>query len=161
MDEFFYILDNSTAIADSALWWKPNKAGYTTDLNQAGRYSKTEVQNLPRPTDIAVPVDIAWNATVTHVKVDALRTLLVERKVPGAPEPGFPFGRERYLQEALKLRRAPILVRDPGGINGYSRLVSRGKQCRRSWREIAQALEHKSFGSMGAGALAKAMKGRI
>ncbi len=73
----------------------------------------------------------------------------------------FPQGRERYLEEARKLRRAPVVVRDPGGINGFSTLVNRGKQVRRTWIEIVHDLEDRGFGKMGPMALARALRPQV
>lgn len=70
----------------------------------------------------------------------------------------FPHGREAYLAEAAKLRRAPVLVRDRGAINGLATLVNHGKPVRRTWREITNELEDRGIGVMGPGALAKALK---
>lgn len=32
-----------------ALWWQPNSAGYTTIVDQAGRYTKAEAEAICRP----------------------------------------------------------------------------------------------------------------
>ncbi len=52
--EQYYIQDSSYYAGDHMLWWKPNGAGYTTDISQAGLFSKERVisQNQTRHTDI-------------------------------------------------------------------------------------------------------------
>lgn len=45
---------------DQLVWWRENRAGYTTDLNQAGRYAKEEAERLSyRESD-------DWNSRGRH-----------------------------------------------------------------------------------------------
>lgn len=51
-----------------ALWWCPNSNGYTTLLEEAGRYSKEEADRLCSPGEnIAVPESEALDKAVTVV----------------------------------------------------------------------------------------------
>ena len=44
----FFILSLRHSPADGhALWWGPDNRGYTTNLNQAGRYTEAQVQAEP------------------------------------------------------------------------------------------------------------------
>lgn len=67
----FYILDTRSIIGNEALWWRPNRAGYTTNLDDAGQYTEADTKGL-RPTDIAVPVDIATRLAHRSVWADQL-----------------------------------------------------------------------------------------
>ncbi|GIK44750.1 MAG: hypothetical protein K8L99_32835 [Anaerolineae bacterium] len=41
-----------------AMWWRPNASGYTNDVNEAGRYSKIEVESYCAGTQgDNIPVD--------------------------------------------------------------------------------------------------------
>lgn len=42
-----------------ALWWRCDRKGYTTDLQQAGRYSKEEAESIARIRGLDFPVDEA------------------------------------------------------------------------------------------------------
>lgn len=52
----YLILSDSTSDG-MALWWRPDRCGYTTDLQRAGRYSKEEAESIQRirGTDFPVP----------------------------------------------------------------------------------------------------------
>jgi hypothetical protein len=41
----YYIL---TTAGDHGLWWKPNRCGYTTNLNLAGQYEEGEARSIER-----------------------------------------------------------------------------------------------------------------
>lgn len=55
------------------LWWRPRRRGYTTDIQQAGRYSKEEAHSIYqiRGTDFPVPE----GALGTQLMVRAVVTL--------------------------------------------------------------------------------------
>lgn len=64
------------------VWWGPDRCGYTTDLDRAGRYTKdeAEAQHRHRPTDIPVPLWAARVASMTVVDVGALRIALGQER---------------------------------------------------------------------------------
>jgi len=66
------------------LWWGPNRAGYTTRLDEAGRYSEQEAkqQAARRDTDEAVPFELAerFMAPVVPASLKTIDAL----RVPGA-----------------------------------------------------------------------------
>ena len=69
-DTKYVILDARQVVGNCALFWCPDGNGYTCDLNEAGLYDKTQEH---RDTDIYVPVDVARQASVTHVRVEPLQ----------------------------------------------------------------------------------------
>jgi hypothetical protein len=69
----FYILDTRTIVGNEALWWRPDSAGYTTNLDEAGQYTEEQTKGL-RPTDIPVPVEKAQKLAHRSVNADLLAT---------------------------------------------------------------------------------------
>ena len=57
---------------DLVLWWKPEGAGYTIDLDAAGVFDEKRIKHLPRPTDIPWPTEVAREASVVVVMRDKL-----------------------------------------------------------------------------------------
>lgn len=47
-EEEFYIVMKSPHGSDYALFWRPNREGYTRVLDRAGRYSKEEAEKICR-----------------------------------------------------------------------------------------------------------------
>jgi len=68
----FYILDSRDVVGNCASWWRPNSAGYTCNLDEAGIYGEEKLSGL-RPTDFPVPVELAKKLVVRHVRMDQLR----------------------------------------------------------------------------------------
>ena len=69
MNDMYLILHEST-LDGKAMWWKPNPAGYTVRLNEAGRYTKDEAMSIARihGTDFPVPEsDIDSVLKVRHI----------------------------------------------------------------------------------------------
>lgn len=104
MDEFF-ILSLKWTRGSPVTWWRPDNAGYTTDLQNAGRYSRQEVEAhrsyYDNKTDtLAVPCSDAMLMATTRVSVeigrDGLKQLRAARKRafrnPAAPSE--PAGRD-------------------------------------------------------------------
>ena len=56
-----------------AMWWRPNSAGYTTDIDAAGRYSADESAQIVRAgpdKDMRVPVSAIGRVVTTRRIVD-------------------------------------------------------------------------------------------
>ena len=72
---------------DCVVWWRPDGHGYTTDLTQAGRYTKTRAKEIEklRGQEVAVPVAVAEMACVKHVVADRLRDGLEKLGLPIRP----------------------------------------------------------------------------
>ena len=68
----YYIIDMRSPVGNCALFWRPNNSGYTTQLEEAGLYTREEATSH-RDTDVAVHKDAVAKAVVTHVRVDMLR----------------------------------------------------------------------------------------
>ncbi len=77
----FYILDTRQIVGNCALWWRPDGAGYTTELKEAGLYSERDAKSH-RETDVAVPEEIAKACSVTHVPADGLRDAFHKAGIP-------------------------------------------------------------------------------
>lgn len=43
-----FLILHKQLVDGRAMWWRPNRAGYTTDLNAAGRYTKAEAESIAR-----------------------------------------------------------------------------------------------------------------
>jgi hypothetical protein len=71
----FYILDTRTGVGNCAVFWCPNGAGYTTQLEEAGLFSEEEARSH-RETDIPIPEEMAKACSVTHVRLERLREAL-------------------------------------------------------------------------------------
>jgi hypothetical protein len=67
----FYLLDSRTVVGNCALWWRPDGAGYTTNLDEAGLYTY-EAACGQRDSDVPVPAHVARRLSVTHVRLDTL-----------------------------------------------------------------------------------------
>lgn len=52
-----YLILHAQLQMGRALWWRPNRAGYTIDVAAAGRYSKEEADSIARIRGQDFPVD--------------------------------------------------------------------------------------------------------
>ena len=74
MPERFYIQDQRTIIGNCARWWGPDRAGYTCNLDKAGRYTAEQLKACClRDTDKAWPVAFVDGMAQRHVHTDGLR----------------------------------------------------------------------------------------
>lgn len=92
MSRGFVIWDTTTIVGDLALFWRPNRSGYTTDLDKAGVYDQAEAERIcsgpgGRSTDKAVPYEVAEAAANRTVDADSMRNLVAGRLADGSPRP--------------------------------------------------------------------------
>lgn len=73
-----YLIYTKDTLSDTALWWKPDRQGYTIDVREAGRYTKEEAlsQEADRDIDFAIP-ESAVLAKVRHTVEDCVALGLV------------------------------------------------------------------------------------
>ena len=66
-----------------AVWWAPNRNGYVTDINRAGRYTEVEAREIAsnRESDVAVPLDLALSAAMRVVDIHDLRRAIAAKVV--------------------------------------------------------------------------------
>ena len=68
-EEKYYIRDSRQYVGNCLLWWRKDKCGYTTNLDDAGRFTKEEAEKicLNRDTDVMYLVDDIDNIAERHV----------------------------------------------------------------------------------------------
>jgi hypothetical protein len=52
-----YLILHKDLVQGVAVWWRPNRAGYTTDIGAAGRYSKEEADSIAQIRGDDFPVN--------------------------------------------------------------------------------------------------------
>lgn len=60
-------------IGNSRVWWRPRSCGYTTDLDDAGRYTEEQARRIvegARGNEVAWPVELVETAASRHVRSD-------------------------------------------------------------------------------------------
>lgn len=74
MEKKYLILARHYSTNGTCCWWRANKAGYTDDVNQAGRYTEEEARRIETNQagrggriDIAVPEDAIKPELIVHV----------------------------------------------------------------------------------------------
>lgn len=68
-----YLLLSKHRTHGIALWWRPGGCGYTTDINEAGRFDKEEAERIAKDShgdDVPVPVEAIGNTITTRTIVD-------------------------------------------------------------------------------------------
>ena len=70
----YFIQDTRSFVGDSVVWWRPNRAGYTVNLDEAGEYEESEARSIERNrgTDKPIPVEVARCVASSHVIADRL-----------------------------------------------------------------------------------------
>ena len=80
MSDLFLIRDRRTN-ANEALWWKPEAAGYTINIDRAGRYAK-KPQQFSDDAHEWVPEHVALAAASRFVLMDDLIQAQTVAEVP-------------------------------------------------------------------------------
>lgn len=81
-EQLYYVQDARYYVGNCILWWRNEGMGYTTDLDDAGLFTASEVASM-RDTDIAWPQSDVENHLVRHVRIEALRRDASERSIRG------------------------------------------------------------------------------
>ncbi len=71
-EQLYYVQDTRQYVGNCALWWCPDGNGYTTQIDEAGLYTRERVMTM-RDTDRPWPKDLVDAYTVTHVRLDTLK----------------------------------------------------------------------------------------
>lgn len=81
-EELYYILDDRAVVGNCALWWRPNGCGYTTELREAGKYTKSEARAIMkyRSTDKPLRVADVDQLVVHHVRLDTRQFLDIKEQ---------------------------------------------------------------------------------
>jgi hypothetical protein len=77
----FVIVDHRKPWSDCALFWRPNRSGYTFQLDEAGRYSRDEAEAIHanRETDVPVPLALAEAKAQRHVGREVVNEVVLSR----------------------------------------------------------------------------------
>lgn len=68
-----YLLLSKHRTHGIALWWRPGGCGYTTDINEAGRFDKEEAVRIAKDShgdDVPVPESAIGSIITTRTVVD-------------------------------------------------------------------------------------------
>lgn len=68
----YYVQDTRTYTGNSVMWWCPEGNGYTTRIDQAGKYTSNEINHM-RPTDRPWPVEYIDQRWSHHVDIQDLK----------------------------------------------------------------------------------------
>jgi hypothetical protein len=76
-ERLFYIRNVGSERGDLALWWGPDRCGYTTNVANAGVYSEAEARSIHdgRGEDVAIAKELVDANTFAAVGIDRVRTL--------------------------------------------------------------------------------------
>ena len=72
--DLYYIQNSYVYIGNAMLWWKKDGKGYTTDITEAGKYTKAEIGKI-----IERPGDYAWSCEYIDENKSAKR-LVIDRQ---------------------------------------------------------------------------------
>ncbi|TFG63462.1 MAG: hypothetical protein E4H32_04360 [Nitrospirales bacterium] len=71
MEQLFYIQDSRSYVGNEVVWWRPDGAGYTTDILDAGKYTFEQAKKIcERDSDRAWPCEFVDSNTKVIVIVD-------------------------------------------------------------------------------------------
>ena len=68
-----YLILSKHRTTGIALWWRGGALGYTTDVNDAGRFDEAEAKRIAKDShqdDVAVPVSVIGDTVTTRTVVD-------------------------------------------------------------------------------------------
>lgn len=66
----FYIQDSRQMVGNCMLFWRPNRSGYTTDIDEAGVYTREEAYSQHKSRDTDVPWTVAYIRSHAKPRVD-------------------------------------------------------------------------------------------
>lgn len=86
-NRLFYIQDSRSYCGNSALWWRPNGGGYTTNLNEAWRVGRERAESICRcrDTDKMWPCDQVDALAQTHFDSQNFTQLKAVAEFPVKP----------------------------------------------------------------------------
>lgn len=94
-----------------ACWWRPDGKGYTTDLNQAGRYTKEKADSCCRSThgdNVPVPESAALSLearrTVYRRDIEAMLAMCSIKNIHVPSRQTGKSALAKFIQEFLQLR---------------------------------------------------------
>lgn len=75
-EKAYYVQDKRNYVGNSVIWWALNGNGYTTNLDQAQKYTKKEVQTFinGRETDVIWDSEHVESVVKRHVDMQYLKT---------------------------------------------------------------------------------------
>jgi hypothetical protein len=83
----------------SALWWKPDRCGYTTNLNDAGLYSEADARVIEHIRG----TDRAWRYEDANIAAETVITSRVTQRAAAARyKPAFPGLSPRDTEEGSR-----------------------------------------------------------
>lgn len=75
MSEQLYYIQNQAVCGNCCFWWKPDSCGYTSNLDEAGKYDSQEAARIERGRpgfDKAWPVELIDSFAARHVDIQKL-----------------------------------------------------------------------------------------
>ncbi|UEM08025.1 hypothetical protein JL101_035840 (plasmid) [Skermanella rosea] len=71
MSQFYILSKKHGPVGNSALWWRPEAAGYTTHLNEAGKFDGAYAEEIrTNSCGDAIPVPCELAERLSHTAVD-------------------------------------------------------------------------------------------